>query len=187
MSTTPLPEQNPVYGPFFGVMGAASAIIFSGKFEINKNRIHYVQHRVTNGPSPDQEKKINSKKVLNSYRQFEQHTDSNGHKNNCFIAFIWNLENMEFWKCDSNHSQWLQSFNDRKWNRKNQCLYQIEMINMKSKKEVCNWINVEYETSWQWIDDQKLRKKEKEWNNYIKFCDKKFHICHKYMYCVTVL
>lgn len=24
-------ETNPVYGPFFGVMGAASAIIFSGK------------------------------------------------------------------------------------------------------------------------------------------------------------
>lgn len=24
-------ESNPVYGPFFGVMGAASAIIFSGK------------------------------------------------------------------------------------------------------------------------------------------------------------
>lgn len=27
-----LSEENPVYGPFFGVMGAASAIIFSGKF-----------------------------------------------------------------------------------------------------------------------------------------------------------
>ena len=26
-----LPEENPVYGPFFGVMGAAAAIIFSGK------------------------------------------------------------------------------------------------------------------------------------------------------------
>ena len=26
-----LPETNPVYGPFFGVMGAAAAIIFSGK------------------------------------------------------------------------------------------------------------------------------------------------------------
>lgn len=26
-----LPETNPIYGPFFGVMGAASAIIFSGK------------------------------------------------------------------------------------------------------------------------------------------------------------
>jgi len=26
-----LPETNPVYGPFFGVMGASSAIIFSGK------------------------------------------------------------------------------------------------------------------------------------------------------------
>lgn len=26
-----LPEENPIYGPFFGVMGAASAIIFSGK------------------------------------------------------------------------------------------------------------------------------------------------------------
>lgn len=28
----PLGEEYPVYGPFFGVMGAASAIIFSGKF-----------------------------------------------------------------------------------------------------------------------------------------------------------
>ena len=26
-----LPEENPIYGPFFGVMGAASSIIFSGK------------------------------------------------------------------------------------------------------------------------------------------------------------
>lgn len=26
-----LGEENPVYGPFFGVMGAAAAIIFSGK------------------------------------------------------------------------------------------------------------------------------------------------------------
>lgn len=25
-------NDNPIYGPFFGVMGAASAIIFSGKF-----------------------------------------------------------------------------------------------------------------------------------------------------------
>lgn len=31
-----LSETNPVYGPFFGVMGAASAIIFSGKF-LKKN------------------------------------------------------------------------------------------------------------------------------------------------------
>lgn len=28
-----LSEENPVYGPFFGVMGAAAAIIFSGKPE----------------------------------------------------------------------------------------------------------------------------------------------------------
>jgi V-type H+-transporting ATPase proteolipid subunit len=28
-----LGEQNPVYGPFFGVMGAASAIIFSGIYQ----------------------------------------------------------------------------------------------------------------------------------------------------------
>lgn len=27
-------EENPVYGPFFGVMGAASAMIFSGKLDI---------------------------------------------------------------------------------------------------------------------------------------------------------
>lgn len=57
MSAVPLPEQNPVYGPFFGVMGAASAIIFSGKLKINKKRIHYIQHRVIYGPFPDQEKK----------------------------------------------------------------------------------------------------------------------------------
>jgi hypothetical protein len=31
MSTS---ETNPIYGPFFGVMGAASAIIFSGKHEL---------------------------------------------------------------------------------------------------------------------------------------------------------
>lgn len=32
-----LPEGNPIYGPFFGVMGAASAIIFSGGLsKINK-------------------------------------------------------------------------------------------------------------------------------------------------------
>lgn len=29
--STPLSAENPIYGPFFGVMGAASAIIFSGK------------------------------------------------------------------------------------------------------------------------------------------------------------
>lgn len=29
----PLPETHPIYGPFFGVMGAASAIIFSGKYK----------------------------------------------------------------------------------------------------------------------------------------------------------
>lgn len=27
-----LGEENPVYGPFFGVMGAAAAIIFSGRY-----------------------------------------------------------------------------------------------------------------------------------------------------------
>lgn len=27
-----LSEENPVYGPFFGVMGAAAAIIFSGQY-----------------------------------------------------------------------------------------------------------------------------------------------------------
>lgn len=32
-------DANPIYGPFFGVMGAASAIIFSGK------------HRNSNSPS----------------------------------------------------------------------------------------------------------------------------------------
>lgn len=31
-SPAALPETNPIYGPFFGVMGAASAIIFSGKY-----------------------------------------------------------------------------------------------------------------------------------------------------------
>lgn len=31
-----LPETNPVYGPFFGVMGAAAAIIFSGKYRGGK-------------------------------------------------------------------------------------------------------------------------------------------------------
>lgn len=30
-----LSEENPVYGPFFGVMGAAAAIIFSGKREFS--------------------------------------------------------------------------------------------------------------------------------------------------------
>lgn len=34
----PLSEENPVYGPFFGVMGAASAIIFSGKISQRKKR-----------------------------------------------------------------------------------------------------------------------------------------------------
>lgn len=29
-------SDNPIYGPFFGVMGAASAIIFSGKLEPNR-------------------------------------------------------------------------------------------------------------------------------------------------------
>jgi hypothetical protein len=36
MSSTPaapLDEQHPVYGPFFGVMGAAAAIVFSGKLK----------------------------------------------------------------------------------------------------------------------------------------------------------
>lgn len=36
-----LPEENPIYGPFFGVMGAAAAIIFSGKLNISaKSRIY---------------------------------------------------------------------------------------------------------------------------------------------------
>ena len=29
------PEDAPVYGPFFGVMGAASAMVFSGKPALN--------------------------------------------------------------------------------------------------------------------------------------------------------
>lgn len=33
-----LKETNPIYGPFFGVMGAASAIIFSGKFAAYSHR-----------------------------------------------------------------------------------------------------------------------------------------------------
>jgi hypothetical protein len=33
-----LSEESPVYGPFFGVMGAAAAIIFSGKFISAKKR-----------------------------------------------------------------------------------------------------------------------------------------------------
>lgn len=31
-----LDEEHPIYGPFFGVMGAASAIIFSGKYCIRQ-------------------------------------------------------------------------------------------------------------------------------------------------------
>lgn len=34
MSESTLTETNPIYGPFFGVMGAASAMIFSGNFLI---------------------------------------------------------------------------------------------------------------------------------------------------------
>lgn len=38
-----LPEENPIYGPFFGVMGAAAAIIFSGKLKISaKSRIYRI-------------------------------------------------------------------------------------------------------------------------------------------------
>lgn len=33
-----LDEQNPIYAPFFGVMGAASAIIFSGKLSADKKK-----------------------------------------------------------------------------------------------------------------------------------------------------
>lgn len=33
-----LPEENPIYGPFFGVMGAAAAIIFSGKLIFPKKK-----------------------------------------------------------------------------------------------------------------------------------------------------
>lgn len=33
---TQLGETNPVYGPFFGVMGAAAAIIFSCKYNTQK-------------------------------------------------------------------------------------------------------------------------------------------------------
>lgn len=33
-----LGEQNPVYGPFFGVMGAAAAIIFSCKYNPHSKR-----------------------------------------------------------------------------------------------------------------------------------------------------
>lgn len=35
-----LPETNPIYGPFFGVMGAASAIIFSGKYSSRTSKIY---------------------------------------------------------------------------------------------------------------------------------------------------
>lgn len=34
-----LSEQNPVYGPFFGVMGAAAAIIFSGIYQYWKKKM----------------------------------------------------------------------------------------------------------------------------------------------------
>lgn len=33
-----LEEQNPIYSPFFGVMGAASAIIFSGELSATEKR-----------------------------------------------------------------------------------------------------------------------------------------------------
>lgn len=33
-----LDEQNPIYAPFFGVMGAASAIIFSGELSALEKR-----------------------------------------------------------------------------------------------------------------------------------------------------
>lgn len=33
-----LPEENPIYGPFFGVMGAAAAIIFSGKLIFSEKK-----------------------------------------------------------------------------------------------------------------------------------------------------
>jgi len=39
MST--LAETNPIYGPFFGVMGAASAIIFSGKHNDDDGNSNY--------------------------------------------------------------------------------------------------------------------------------------------------
>lgn len=29
----PIDQEHPVYGPFFGVMGAASAIVFSGEWK----------------------------------------------------------------------------------------------------------------------------------------------------------
>lgn len=37
-----LPEENPVYGPFFGVMGAASAIIFSGKLSVRQRKAKWM-------------------------------------------------------------------------------------------------------------------------------------------------
>lgn len=37
--SAPLSEENPIYGPFFGVMGAAAAIIFSGKFPVYRLRL----------------------------------------------------------------------------------------------------------------------------------------------------
>jgi hypothetical protein len=33
-----LGEENPVYGPFFGVMGAAAAIIFSGELSATEKK-----------------------------------------------------------------------------------------------------------------------------------------------------
>lgn len=46
-------DQSPIYAPFFGVMGAASAIIFSGKFVIRftlrrdqkKKELNRTQHK----------------------------------------------------------------------------------------------------------------------------------------------
>lgn len=41
MEYEPLDEVHPIYGPFFGVMGAASAIIFTCEFSITKNSEPY--------------------------------------------------------------------------------------------------------------------------------------------------
>jgi hypothetical protein len=32
-------SENPIYSPFFGVMGAAAAIIFSGKITLQKKKM----------------------------------------------------------------------------------------------------------------------------------------------------
>lgn len=58
-------SENPIYGPFFGVMGAASAIIFSGMYSVwTINAEMAVSNRYRSLPTRSQDQTIQYMKTI---------------------------------------------------------------------------------------------------------------------------